>query len=484
MPGHKGAAIFRKYGFGEFLDRFVDCDVTEIRGADNLFQPEGIIRDVMERYAALYDVQNSYLLINGSSTGLIASIMASVRPGGKLIMARNCHKAVFNALSLAGVEPVYAHPEFLAEYGISGAVTAGEIQRCMDEHPDADAVILPSPNYYGICSDIEAIAKAVHAAGKILIVDQAHGAHLKFFHKFGFGEGMPKSAEESGADLVIGSIHKTLASLTQSAILNHNTDRVSKYVLEDKLQMIESTSPSYILMSFLDINAEILEKHGEDTIGEWRKNLDEFYGQLLQIPGLKIMDVADDSETSGIMDRTKVNLDMGAYGIDGAVLEQELMKYNIFPELYAGNVLMLMTGIGNTKEHFDRTIAALKDIAWQHAADYSEERYTDVANGGASGGTTGGAAGTLDGTPGGPPTFKAPAAGALHPIPQHKEMVPLMESVGRICASSIIPYPPGIPLVCPGEEITEEVISYVKALREEGENVMGITDQGDVVVGA
>ena len=468
MPGHKGEAFFRKYGFDDFLNRFVDCDVTEIPGADNLFQPEGIIKGVMDRYAALYDVANSYLLINGSSAGLIASVMASVKPGGKIIMARNCHKAVFNALTLAGVEPVYAHPDFLEEYGISGAVAVSEIERCMDEHPDADAVILPSPNYYGICSDIEAIAKAVHSRDKILIVDQAHGAHLHFFHKFGFGEGMPKSAEACGADLVIGSIHKTLASLTQSAILNHNTDRVSKYVLEDKLQMIESTSPSYILMSFLDINAEILEKYGEDAIGEWRKNLDEFYEELRQIPGLKIMDVADDGRTAGAMDRTKVNLDMGVYGIDGAALEQELQKYNIFPELYAGNVLMLMTGIGNTKEHFDRTIAALKDIAWQHAADYSEERYTDDVRG-----ASGGAA-----------VRKAPAAGALHPIPQHKEMVPLTESTGRICASSIIPYPPGIPLVCPGEEITEEVISYVKALREEGEKVMGITDRGEVVVGA
>ncbi len=460
MPGHKGEAFFRKYGYDDFLNRFVDCDVTEIRGADNLFQPEGIIRDVMDRYAALYDVQNSYLLINGSSAGLIASVMASVRPGGKIIMARNCHKAVFNALTLAGVEPVYAQPEFLEEYGISGAIAVEEIERCMDENPDADAVILPSPNYYGICSDIEAIAKAVHTAGKVLIVDQAHGAHLKFFHKFGFGKGMPKSAEESGADLVIGSIHKTLGSLTQSAILNHNTDRVSKYVLEDKLQMIESTSPSYILMSFLDINAEILENHGAETIGEWRRNLDEFYEELREIPGLRIMD-------AGSMDMTKVNLNMSAYGLDGAALELELMKHNIFAELYAGNILMLMTGIGNTKKHFDRTIAALKDIAWQHAADYSEERFAVDAAGGAAS----------------QPAFKAPAPGKLHPIPIHKEMVPLDEAAGRICASSLIPYPPGIPLVCPGEEITEDMISYVKALRNDGEKVMGITDQGDVVVG-
>ncbi|MGX8773610.1 MAG: aminotransferase class I/II-fold pyridoxal phosphate-dependent enzyme [Bacillota bacterium] len=470
MPGHKGSAFFRKYGYGEFLDRFVDCDVTEIPGADNLFQAEGIIKGVMERYARLYDVRNSFLLINGSSGGLIASVMASVRPGGKLIMARNCHKSVFNALTLAGVSPVYAQPEFIDEYGISGAVPVEEIVRCMDENPDAEAVILPSPNYYGICSDIESIAKSVHARDKVLIVDQAHGAHLHFFHKFGFGEGMPKSAEESGADLVIGSIHKTLASLTQSAILNHNTDRVSKYVLEDKLQMIESTSPSYVLMSFLDINAEILEKHGAQAMGEWRRALDEFYVKLRQISDLRIMGDGGSATAAGSMDLTKVNIDMGAYCIDGAALEQELMKYDIFSELYAGNVLMLMTGIGNTAEHFDRTIVALKDIAARHEADHHIRR-TGVSLGSGADSTNGKS------------RFRAPAAGKLNPIPVDKELVPLDDAAGRICASSIIPYPPGIPFVCPGEEITEEMIAYVKALRDGGEKVIGLTDRSEVIVG-
>ncbi len=450
MPGHKGMEIFRRYGYDDFLNRFVDCDITEIPGADNLFQPETIIRDVMDRYARLYDAEDSYLLINGTSGGIIASIMASVRPGGKLIMARNCHKAVFNALILAGVSPVYAQPEFIGEYGISGAVSPDEILRCMDENPDAEAVILPSPNYYGICSDIEAIAGAVHARGKVLIVDQAHGAHLKFFHKFGCGQGMPRSAEECGADLVIGSIHKTLASLTQSAVLNRVTDRVSKYALEDRLQMIESTSPSYILMAFLDINARILEEHGPEAMGAWAENLDGFYRQLRRIPGLKLMD-------AGNMDRSKINIDMGACGIDGARLEQELMERGIFPELYAGNVLMMMTGIGNTKEHFDRTIEALTDIAAKH--EPAPGRRTCASR------------------------FTAPKPGILHPIPTDREMVPLAEAAGRICAGSLIPYPPGIPFVCPGEEITGEMIAFVRALREDGEKVIGVTDRGEVAVG-
>ena len=270
MPGHKGAAIFRKYGYGEFLDNFVDCDVTEIPGADNLFQAEGIIMEAQKKYSRLYQVDHSYLQINGTSGGLIASVLATVKPGRKLIMARNCHKSVFNALMLGGIQPVYAQPELIKEHGIMGAVSPEEIERCIRENPDADAVILPSPNYYGICSDIRKIAEVAHRAGKILIVDQAHGAHLKFFHQLGFGDGMPEAAEDCGADLVVNSIHKTLASLTQSAVLNLKSELVDRYVLEDKLQAIQSTSPSYILMSFLDINADLLADHGREAIGEWR----------------------------------------------------------------------------------------------------------------------------------------------------------------------------------------------------------------------
>ena len=145
MPGHKGAAIFRKYGYGEFLDNFVDCDVTEIPGADNLFQAEGIIMEAQKKYSRLYQVDHSYLQINGTSGGLIASILATVKPGRKLIMARNCHKSVFNALMLGGIQPVYAQPELIKEHGIMGAVSPEEIERCIRENPDADAVILPVP---------------------------------------------------------------------------------------------------------------------------------------------------------------------------------------------------------------------------------------------------------------------------------------------------------------------------------------------------
>ncbi|MEG0661710.1 MAG: aminotransferase class I/II-fold pyridoxal phosphate-dependent enzyme, partial [Anaerovoracaceae bacterium] len=318
MPGHKGAALYHKYGYGDFFTDLADLDITEIPGADNLFQAEDIIQSVQEAYRELYQVKASYLLINGTSGGLIAAILATVPRGKKLIMARNCHKSVFNALTLGGIEPVYAYPE---EGPVAGPISPQEIEALLKANPDGEAVILPSPNYYGICSDIEAIAKIVHQAGKVLIVDQAHGAHLKFFHRYvkdSVGK-LPLAAEDAGADIVVNSIHKTLASFTQSAVLNLTSTRVNPYVLEDKLQAIQSTSPSYLLMASLDINAQLLKDHGGTLMGEWWDLLNHFYAQAKKIPELTVM--AEDG-----MDVTKLNLTLSGYS--GLELEKKLMEEN------------------------------------------------------------------------------------------------------------------------------------------------------------
>ena len=447
MPGHKGEAIYRENGYGRFLDQMMDCDITEIPGADNLFQTEGIIKETMERYAKLYEAKESYLLINGSSAGLIAAILTCAPAGGEIIIARNCHKSIFNGVSLAGAEPVYAYPQLIADYGISGEITADEITRCLSEHPGSSAVILPSPNYYGVCSDIKAIAQLVHDAGKILIVDQAHGAHLKFFDRY-IGDSV-KAAENLGADIVIDSVHKTLASYTQSAVVNLCSDKVDKYEFEDKLQLIESTSPSYLLMASLDINADLLERKGKDLIWQWEENLQYFYRRAAEIEGLRVMD-------HPLLDHTKINLDMSAYGIDGLHLEELLMKQGIFVELVTGNIVMCMTGIGNKRYDFDRLLSALREIA-------SNRQIT---------------------------INSAPAKQLLtqkklvqKPLPRQKERIKLKEAAGGVCASSIIPYPPGIPVICPGEIIDQEILNYVKELREKGEKVIGIDDQDRVVVG-
>lgn len=457
MPGHKGSAIYKRLGFEEFLNSLMDCDITEICGADNLFQAEGILNKTQEMYADLYDAKKSYLLINGTSGGIIAAILASVPKGKKLIMARNCHKSVFNALTLADAKPLYAYPEMIEKYGISGPIPPKEIEALLVENPDAEAVIVPSPNYYGVCSDIEAIAEITHKYNKILIVDQAHGAHLKMFSKFGI-KGFPKSAEESGADIIINSIHKTLASFTQSAVLNLNTDRVSPYLIEDKLQCIESTSPSYLLMSSLGINAAILKSHGHILLQEWCEHLNYFYEEAKYIKDLEFI------EKELGMDWTKINFSLGKVGISGDELERILLeKYNIFIELYTGNLVMCMTGIGNTKSDISQLLYALKEIGEKYQGSGSKNE-TDICFGKRH-----------------IPSLKK---SQIYDIPMVKVRIPLLEAEGLICASSIIPYPPGIPLLCPGEKFNKETILYIKALRENGEKVIGINELNEVIVGA
>lgn len=457
MPGHKGSELFRKLGYGDFLDHIMDSDITEIDGADNLFQTEGIIKDAQEKYAKLYGVKKSYLLINGTSGGIIASILASVNKGKKIIMARNCHKSVFNALTLGDIQPVYAYPEMIKEYQILGPISPNEIERLLQENPDAEAVIFPSPNYYGICSDIKTIASIVHKYGKILIVDEAHGAHLKFSHA------LPMAAVDAHADIVINSIHKTLASFTQSAVLHLNSDRVDQYLLEDKLQCIESTSPSYLLMASLDISASILEEFGEDLMNSWINNLDSFYQQIEGISGLKVMNL-----TKGF-DRTKINLSMRDLGLSGSELEKILMKdYSIFMELNTGDLVMGMSGIGNTKEDFDRLANALLEIS----RNLSKDRLSSMKKNNLQ-----------DTSCLKQYDYTLPKQPQMFELPTIKRLVKLADSDGLICASSIIPYPPGIPLICPGERIDPDAIAYIQALRASGEKVIGINEFGEVIVG-
>lgn len=450
MPGHKGSHLYRRFGYHRFLEQMVDYDITEIAGADNLFQAEGTIKYVQDHYAKLYNCKKSYLLVNGSSGGNIAAILASVDRGRKLIMARNCHKSVFNALTLGGIRPVYAYPEMIEEFGISGAVSPAEIERLIKENPDADAVMITSPNYYGVCSDIKSIAEIAHRYGKVLIVDEAHGAHLHF------SEALPLSAIQSGADLVINSTHKTLASFTQSAALHYNTNLVDQYILEDKLQCIQSTSPSYLLMCSMDISAKILEAHGEELMEEWVRNLNSFYDRVVKIPGIKTM-----GKMQGL-DWTKINLGMGELGITGAQLDKILLdEYNIYIELFTGDWIMAMTGIGNTKEDYDRFANALEDISRRTRESGLGIQRTEDKSG----------------------SLAPPKQAQMFEIPIAKKRVKLADSQGMICGSSIIPYPPGIPLICPGERIEADAIAYIQAMRDMGEKVIGVNEFGEIIVG-
>lgn len=462
MPGHKGSRLFRSLGYDDAVESLVDLDITEIEGADNLFKPETIIRETMNKYKEIYESRESFLLINGSSSGIIASIAACVNRGEKIIMARNCHKSVFAGVDMAGAEPVYVYPNVIEGFDITGEISACEVKKVLDENPDGKCLILPSPNYYGICNNIEELARLCHDKEVILIVDQAHGAHLKPFEIYTEGgEPFPKSAESQGADIVINSTHKTLCSFTQSAVLNIMTRAVDKGRVEDCLQIMESTSPSYILTASLDMNADIILQRGEELFGKWFNNLNYFYAEADKLSGINVM-------RHSMLDFSKINIDASELGYRGFQLEEELRKEGIFSELVAGNVVMCMTGIGNEREDFDRLLEVLRKLSAE-----SEGRLPEHLSQNEKGGCKSSKK-LVNILKNKPERVKAPRC---------KKKIKLEDAMGEVCASAIIPYPPGIPVICPGEKFTQELIDYLIEISSDGRKIIGIGADSEISVG-
>lgn len=446
MPGHKGENFFRKYGQGDFLEGLAGLDTTEIPGADNLHHPQGIIKDLMKAYAEDYSSDYSFLLVNGSSCGIIAAVLAAVPQGKKLLMARNCHRSVYSALTLGNIDPVFIPVGEYGNEGIMGGIEVEAVEKVLDGREDIGAVILPSPNYYGITSPIDKIVDVVHGKNLPLIVDQAHGAHLHFFDKF-FPGFLPKSAENQGADIIINSIHKTLASFTQSGILNIRGGLTDPAAVMEKLALVESSSPSYLLMASLDVSRDIIHRRGERIFAEWKGNLERFYDRTEKLLGIKLITGSD-------LDRTKINIDCSALNITGAELQRKLVKREIVPELYTGNILMCMMGIGNERKDYERLSEALEEIS----------------------GEVGVRRDNASSSPGRKFLLPELCIRADRELwtGKGKEYVTLEESTGRISSSAVIPYPPGIPFISEGEIISQEVVTMLSELSREGNDIVGL----------
>ena len=465
MPGHKGRRIFDVHGMGDLLNDFVEGDITEIPGSDNLSQPQGIIRNVMDRYKALYESEESFISLGGSTLGLMAAILCAAEFGAAkaspaygatkessaddaakenvIAIARNSHKSIFNGITLSGLDQRYVYPE-IHESGLVGEIKPEEVERAFTEAETNGskicAVVIPNPNYYGVCSDIEEIAKIVHAHDSILIVDQAHGAHLRFMYP-------ELSGDNKNADIVIESTHKTLASFTQTAIANvYNKDLVS--TMEEKVKLLQSTSPSYILMKSLDMNAELMEKYGKELFESWKLNLENTYKALEEM-GINFF-------TDPKHDISKILLDMSDYGLTGEDLSKELFERGVIAELDSGRFSMCMTGIGNGKPDYERLLIALEDI--------KKSRGEKASSKGQSQSVVSELFSLMN-----KPRERVKTGEAW-------ELVPASEAEGLVCAESIIPYPPGIPLIATGEVMDKESLDWAIAFRKGGEKVFGMTE--------
>lgn len=442
MPGHK-----RNLGF--VMDNPYSIDITEIEGFDNLHEAEGILLQSMEQAANVFKTKQSYFLINGSTSGILAGISACTQKGDKIMMARNSHKAVYNAVYLRELEPVYLYPSMDESSGIAGSINANEVKRILQQNEDIKLIVITSPSYEGVISDIKEIAKIAHRYKVPLLVDEAHGAHLSFHDSF------PKSSIALGADIVIQSIHKTLPAFTQTAILHRNSDLVREEELKRYLSIYQTSSPSYILMAGITNCINFLEKDATIAFEEYVKNLDSFYSQVSSLESIKVWQPCL-NEFCYQRDPSKIIVMSNCKELTGVKLYEILLnKYKIQVEMTSKNYVLCMTSVCDTKEGFSRLLHALYEIDEEYKAYgnlfHLEPKYID---------------------------FIQPEIRQLHSacVDAKRKQIKLMDSLNQIAAEYVYLYPPGIPILVPGEVITKEVLDSLFEYKNSGLSLRGMKD--------
>ena len=454
MPGHKRRLTEMLPDFPEALQRAARLDITEIDGFDNLHDPEGILKDAEEKAAALYGADSCYYSVNGSTAGLLTAISAAVPEGGKLILARNCHKAVYHSIYLRRLTPVYLYPDIVPGTSLAGTLTKEQIEAALIQNPDASAVLLTSPTYDGITADIASIVETVHRFGKTLIVDAAHGAH------FGFHPGFPKSPVALGADLTIVSLHKTMPCLTQTALLLQKGSRVSTERLRLFEGIYQTSSPSYLMMAAMDSCMDMVKKHGA---GLWDSFFTERERFLERCSSLKRLQVLTDgtkwswkmtSETGFLMDSGKILSETSKTCLTGKRFYDILLKqYHLQMEMAAGNYVTAIMTCCDTADGWQRLWDALKEIDdFCVATDEPvQENRKLLAY----------------------PVLKQQIS-LTDALDAPKAQVPLTEAAGQTAGAFINLYPPGIPIVAPGEQITQEAVDVITRYRQMNLPVQGV----------
>lgn len=468
MPGHK------RQRMGDWVAE--EIDITEIDGFDNLHHAESILKEAQDRIAKLCGSDQSFYLVNGSTAGILASICGSVRKGDRILIARNCHKSVYHAIYLMELKAEYLYPEPTG-FGIQGSIAPSHVREMLDKFSDVTAVVITSPTYDGVVSDIASIAEIVHERELPLIVDEAHGAH------FGFSKAFPEKAVSLGADLCIESLHKTLPSYTQTAVLHAKKTRTAgkqngpetgasdadseekQYRIDPErikryLGIYQTSSPSYILMAGMDRCVRMLER-GDHLFEAFEQRLHSFYDTCRT---LKYVQIFSDMEKDGaIWDRdiSKILISAEEAGYSGQQLYELLRnKYHLQMEMASGHYVTAITTIMDTDEGFERLITALREMNHEASPLNSAQLHTKT--------------------------------GHLTPVelyrPNKKEMeiaqamdarwkrIRLEDSAGCVSAEFIYLYPPGIPIIVPGEVIEKKTLQAILDYRKLGFQIQGMED--------
>ena len=447
MPGHKRNSDVTRANLPYGID------ITEIEGFDNLHHAEEIIREAEVRAASMYHAEETHYLINGSTAGILSAVMGCTKKGGKILMARNCHKSVYHAVFLNELRPVYIYPEFDETMELNMAVSPEKIERLLEEHKEVQAVVLTSPTYDGVLSDIERISEIVHQKKIPLIVDEAH---------FGFHPYFPENANTKGADVVIHSLHKTLPALTQTALIHLNGTRIDRRKIRNYLHIFQTSSPSYVLMASMDECLRTVAEQGDVLFETYVKNLESKRGELKKLKHIRLMETEEFDRSKLVLSVKDTILKKENRVFTGKMLyERLLLEYHLQMEMAAGSYVIAMTSIGDTKEGMDRLLSALFEIDEELEKNSEKEkryylpRQEQVLT-----------------------SFEVEGMRRMETV----RSMSWQESAGFISMEYAYLYPPGIPLIVPGERITKETAAMLVDYQNKGFSVEGISVENYIEV--
>lgn len=463
-PGHKsGKGISTR--FRKFVGpKIFTIDLTTLDEVDCLQRPVGVIKEAQELAAEAYGADHSFFLINGTTGGNHAMILSTVNPGDEILIARNAHKSILTGVILSGAIPRFFLPTFDQERGMLLNVTVPDIERAMTEYPKAKLLSLTSPNYYGITTDLRAIASLAKRREIQVLVDEAHGPHLHFHPN------LPTSALDAGADLCVQSTHKILGGMTQSSMLHLKGPAIDYPRVVRLLLLLQSTSPSYILMASLDLARMQMATEGEKLLGKAIDLAQDARDHINRIPGLSCLREADLRGSDFLLDVTKLTIcvkDLGLSGFEvSAILNTEFGIQVEMADLF--NILVIVS-IGDRRDDLDRLVAALDSVAGRGARSQDRSAVTTRADRHAL------------------PSLFPPLGQQFHLSPRQaffapSEYLPLTKAEGRVSADIVTIYPPGVPVLVPGEEVGSSAIDYLRSLASCGARIDGVLEQDEPLI--
>lgn len=454
VPGHKLGRIDND--LCEYVGKNVFAlDSNAPIGLDQLARPVGVIKDAQRLAALAFHADQAYFLVNGTSVGILSMIMSACRASEEIILPRNVHKSVINGLILSGASPVFVHPDIDADLGIANGIQYEAVKKAIETHPEAKAVFVINPTYFGFCSDLRKIVELAHAHGMQVLVDEAHGTQLYF------SDSLPVSAMDAGADMSTTSVHKTGGSLTQSSMILTKGDRVDHVRLRTTINMLQTTSPSSVLLASLDVARKTLYFEGPEKIKKVVHMAQKAREQMRTIPGITVVDRKYVLAKGGVtFDDTKLVIKVSDLGITGFEAFKELRrKFNIQLELAETHLILAVLSMATTKDDLDHLYLALKDLS---------RRYYKIRK-------------TL---PKISFTYQFPVSYSRPRDAYHapKLIVKLEDSANEIAGEMIMIYPPGIPMVIPGEVISEEVLEDLQFYVKNGSVIHTEMDNGTIKI--